>query len=66
MSKIIVLASFHPKKDKVKEVKEIILSMINLQGQKKVMNFIIFMKKKIKMIKLYLSTYLKFIKILPL
>ena len=28
MSKIIVLASFHPKKDKVKEVKEIILSMI--------------------------------------
>ena len=28
MSKIIVLASFHPKKDRVKEVKEIILSMI--------------------------------------
>ena len=28
MSKIIVLASFHPKKDKVNEVKEIILSMI--------------------------------------
>ena len=29
MSKIIVLASFHPKKDRVKEVKKIILSMIN-------------------------------------
>ena len=29
MSKIIVLASFHPKKDKVNEVKEIISSMIN-------------------------------------
>ena len=29
MSKIIVLASFYPKKDKNKEVKEIILSMIN-------------------------------------
>ena len=28
MSKIIVLASFHPKKDKVNEAKEIILSMI--------------------------------------
>ena len=28
MSKIIVLASFHPKKDKANEVKEIILSMI--------------------------------------
>ena len=28
MSKIVVLASFHPKKDKVNEVKEIILSMI--------------------------------------
>ena len=28
MSKIIVLASFHPKKDKINEVKEIILSMI--------------------------------------
>ena len=28
MSKIIVLASFHPKKDKVNEVNEIILSMI--------------------------------------
>ena len=28
MSKIIVLASFHPKKDKVNEVKETILSMI--------------------------------------
>ena len=28
MSKIIVLASFHPKKDRFKEVKEIILSMI--------------------------------------
>ena len=28
MSKIIVLASFHPKKDKVNEVKEIISSMI--------------------------------------
>ena len=28
MSKIIVLASFHPKKDKVNEVKEIILSMV--------------------------------------
>ena len=28
MTKIIVLASFHPKKDKVNEVKEIILSMI--------------------------------------
>ena len=28
MSKIIVIASFYPKKDKVKEVKEIILSMI--------------------------------------
>ena len=28
MSKIIVLASFYPKKDKVNEVKEIILSMI--------------------------------------
>ena len=28
MSKIIVLASFHPKKGKVNEVKEIILSMI--------------------------------------
>ena len=28
MSKIIVLASFHPKKDKFNEVKEIILSMI--------------------------------------
>ena len=28
MSKIIVMASFHPKKDKVNEVKEIILSMI--------------------------------------
>ena len=28
MSKIIVLASFHPKNDKVNEVKEIILSMI--------------------------------------
>ena len=28
MSKIIVLASFHPKKDKLNEVKEIILSMI--------------------------------------
>ena len=28
MSKIIVLANFHPKKDKVNEVKEIILSMI--------------------------------------
>ena len=28
MSKIIVLASFHPKKDKVNEVKEFILSMI--------------------------------------
>ena len=29
MSKIIVLASFYPKKDKNNEVKEIILSMIN-------------------------------------
>ena len=28
MSKIIVMASFHPKKDKANEVKEIILSMI--------------------------------------
>ena len=28
MSKIIVLASFYPKKDKVNEVKEVILSMI--------------------------------------
>ena len=28
MSKIVVLASFHPKKNKVNEVKEIILSMI--------------------------------------
>jgi len=28
MSKIIVLASFYPKKDKIKEAKEIILSMI--------------------------------------
>tara|TARA_B100000029_G_scaffold343335_1_gene335739 strand:+ start:1350 stop:1658 length:309 start_codon:yes stop_codon:yes gene_type:complete len=28
MSKIIVLASFHPKKDKVNEAKEVILSMI--------------------------------------
>ena len=28
MSKIIVLASFHPKKGKVNEVKEIILSMV--------------------------------------
>ena len=28
MSKIIVLASFHPKKDKINEVKEILLSMI--------------------------------------
>ena len=28
MQKIIVIASFHPKKDKVNEVKEIILSMI--------------------------------------
>ena len=28
MSKIIVIASFHPKKDKANEVKEIILSMI--------------------------------------
>ena len=28
MSKIIVLASFHPKKDKVNEVNEILLSMI--------------------------------------
>ena len=28
MSKIIVLANFHPKKDKVNEVKEIILSMV--------------------------------------
>jgi len=30
MSKIIVIASFFPKKDKNNEVKEIILSMINL------------------------------------
>ena len=29
MSKIVVLASFYPKKDKNKEVKEILLSMIN-------------------------------------
>ena len=28
MSKIIVLASFYPKKDKIMEAKEIILSMI--------------------------------------
>ena len=28
MSKIIVLASFHPKKDKINEAKEVILSMI--------------------------------------
>jgi len=29
MSKIIVLASFHPKKDKINEAKEIVLSMVN-------------------------------------
>ena len=30
MSKIIVMASFYPKKDKINEAKEIILSMISL------------------------------------
>ena len=42
MSKIIVLASFYPKKDKNNEVKEIILSMINptrLEEGNEVYNF---------------------------
>ena len=33
MSKIVVLASFYPKKDKNNEVKEILLSMINLEDK---------------------------------
>ena len=66
MSKIIVLASFHPKKDKVNEVKEIILSMVKPTRSEEGNELIIFMKKKIMMIKLYLFIYLKFIKILQL
>ena len=66
MSKIIVLASFHPKKDRVKEVKEIILSMIKPTRSEEGNELYNFYEEKNKMVKLYLSTYLKFIKILLL
>ena len=62
MSKIIVLASFYPKKHKYNEVKEIILSMINptrLEEGNEVYNF--FEEKKMKV---NLFIYLKSIKIL--
>ena len=66
MSKIIVLASFHPKKDKVNEVKEIILSMVKPTRSEEGNELYNFYEEKIMMIKLYLFIYLKFIKILQL
>ncbi len=66
MSKIIVLASFHPKKDKVNEVKEIISYMIKPTRLEEGNELYNFYEEKIKMVKLYLFTFLKFIKILTL
>jgi quinol monooxygenase YgiN len=64
MSKIVVLASFYPKDDKNDEVKEILLSMINPTRLERGMSFIIFMKKKIPMIKVRFFIYLKYIQML--
>ena len=64
MSKIIVFVSFYPKKDKKDEVKKIIQSMVNPTRSEKDNEFYNFYEKKMLILKIFLFTCLRSIKIL--
>ena len=66
MSKIIVLASFYPKKDKIMEAKEIILSMIKPTRSEEGNELYNFYEEKNNDDNSVFFIYLKFIKILLL
>ena len=66
MTKIIVFASFYPKKEKNNEVKEIILNMITPTRAEEGNEIYNFYETKKMIIKISLFIFLKYIKILLL